>query len=66
MKQPTKTSIGALITAAENMSPRRPLSANSGEKAAVIKEIESLLPLIPVGGLKSIRLDIRRMAGRLG
>jgi len=66
VKQATRTSTDALANAPANKTPRRPPSANSGDKAAVIKEIESLLPLISVGGLKSIRLDIRRMAGKLG
>lgn len=35
------------------------------KKPAVIKEIQSLLPLIPVGDLISLRLDIRRMAGQI-
>ena len=48
----------------ESDLPRKPSSSLAGEKAAVIKEIHSLLPLIPVGDLISLRLDIRRMAGK--
>ncbi|KAH7622275.1 hypothetical protein NADE_004862 [Nannochloris sp. 'desiccata'] len=66
VKQTPRTIMDALASAAAHISPRRPPSANPEEKAAVIEEIETLLPLIPVGGLKSIRLDIRRMAGKLG
>jgi hypothetical protein len=37
--------------------------AEDAEAEKVIQEIETLLPLIPLSGLKSIRVDIRRMAG---